>query len=190
MSSAQKFLVFVAGLVLAVAFIGAGFATYNNSNDTYKQSTQQISNLNSEFTDADKSIYDGVTETGSAVIRVISKFWEDDTVEVLVCTVDGKDLIYSKRAYDMAVGNAASGSYVTPTLVSGLPATDCNGKSFDSESSDKVDLKIAVSTAYSGGYNKSLTAATAGYISDTASFEGSVQRDQNGTIRRITFVQQ
>lgn len=191
MSSVQKFLMFVAGLILTVFFIMAAYNVYHKSNDTYKEGTKQLTRTEKEFTDADKSIYNDITESGSGVIRTIDKYWEDDTTEVVVCTLDGKNLIYSKRAYDMAVGNTASGTYQVPNIVSGLPSADCTGVPFASEDgSATAELKIAVSTAYSGGYDKALSAASAGYIAEQGTFKGSVQRDQNGLVRRITFIQQ
>lgn len=39
------------------------------------------------------------------------------------------------------------------------------------------------------GYNNATTLGSGGYISASSSFEGSVQKDANGKIRRITFVQ-
>lgn len=190
MSTAKKMLLFAAGLVLTVVFIGIGFKTFGSANDTYKSASKQQSAQSKEFIDTDKTIYDGTTETGASVIRAISKFWEDSTTEVLVCTSDGKNLIYSKRAYEMAVGKTANGSYVLPNIVSGLPAADAVGHAFTLDSNNSAELMIAVNTAYSGGYNNATTAATAGYISDTALFLGSVQKDQNGLVRRITFIQQ
>lgn len=190
MSTAQKVFLFAAGFLICVLFIAIGFRTFSSGNDLYKSASKQQSQQSKEFVDTDKSIYDGVSETGASVIRAISKYWEDSNTEVVVCTLDGKDLIYSKRAYDMSTGKAAQGSYVLPSIVSGAVTTDAVGREFDSDSKNPVDLRIAVNTAYDSGYDKSTTAATAGYISDTAVFIGSVQRDKNGMVRRITFVQQ
>lgn len=39
------------------------------------------------------------------------------------------------------------------------------------------------------GYNALVSIGSAGFISETSVFEGSVQKDLNGSIRRITFVQ-
>ena len=39
------------------------------------------------------------------------------------------------------------------------------------------------------GYNNAATLGSGGYISTSSSFEGSIQKDANGKIRRITFVQ-
>lgn len=39
------------------------------------------------------------------------------------------------------------------------------------------------------GYNTGATMGSGGYISTTSNFLGSIQKDANGTIRRITFVQ-
>ena len=39
------------------------------------------------------------------------------------------------------------------------------------------------------GYNNASTLGSGGYISTSSSFEGSIQKDANGKIRRITFVQ-
>ena len=43
--------------------------------------------------------------------------------------------------------------------------------------------------ATQNGYNGMVTVGSGGYISNSASFTGSVQKDANGAIRRITFVQ-
>lgn len=50
--------------------------------------------------------------------------------------------------------------------------------------------KVAASVlATKTGYNATLAVGSGGYISNTATFVGSVQKDINGAIRRITFVQ-
>lgn len=43
--------------------------------------------------------------------------------------------------------------------------------------------------ATENGYNGLVTVGSGGYISNSASFTGSVQKDANGAIRRITFIQ-
>lgn len=40
------------------------------------------------------------------------------------------------------------------------------------------------------GYNSLLQVGSGGYISSSATFKGSIQKDSNGIVRRITFVQQ
>lgn len=47
--------------------------------------------------------------------------------------------------------------------------------------------KLILATA--NGYNASAAVGSGGYISSTSAFTGSVQKDANGAIRRITFVQ-
>lgn len=44
--------------------------------------------------------------------------------------------------------------------------------------------------ATENGYNSLATVGSGGYVSTTSNFIGSIQKDTNGTIRRITFIQQ
>lgn len=52
------------------------------------------------------------------------------------------------------------------------------------------DLKSTSLTSSTTGYNSGASASTAGYINPRKNFKGSIQRDTNGNIRSVVFVQQ
>lgn len=52
------------------------------------------------------------------------------------------------------------------------------------------DLKSSSLTSSTTGYNSGASANTAGYINPRKNFKGSIQRDTNGNIRSVVFVQQ
>lgn len=52
------------------------------------------------------------------------------------------------------------------------------------------DLKSSSLTSSTTGYNSGASASTQGYINPRKNFKGSIQRDTNGNIRSVVFVQQ
>ena len=94
------------------------------------------------------------------------------------------------------VTNSKNNQYLT-----GIPQSDAMGKSFncaDAGQDKTATVKKAPilsatepnGTCTSSGYNSSLVMSSLGYISTSATFKGTVQKDINGDVRRVTFVQQ
>lgn len=111
----------------------------------------------------------------------------------------------SLDSYDDATNTSACYLVTNPNnnqFLSGIPQSDAVGKAFSCidaarQTSTATVQKATIYSATnitgvctSSGYNASLGISSKGFISTSATFKGSVQRDVNGDVRRITFVQQ
>ena len=109
------------------------------ASDTASEGTGQINQLQAEFTDASKTMYDGTEVSGSEVLNVIRKF-SDETMGILVQT--NKNKTYYNYNFDVDKGelgkaldnsyknaqDVASDKYINPTaLVQGSIVKDVNG---------------------------------------------------------------
>lgn len=117
----------------------------------------------------------------------------------------------SSLTYDDATG--CSARYLVfaqnaTQLLSNLPQYDAKGKPFEAQTGQnttavvhKAPSSVAEATSLFGsgdgytylelatGYNSAAKMLNPGYISDSAHFNSSIQKDINGDVRRITFVQ-
>ncbi len=85
MENSLKGLILAAGVIITCVVVGLGFYIAREAKDTATGGAGQISSLNSEFNENDKSIYDGLTVSGSEVFNAINKF-RDEEVAVKVVT--------------------------------------------------------------------------------------------------------
>lgn len=213
-------------LLIAVGIASAMFMIYRIGMTLVNKGASQAAQLTADFDDIDKQKYDGMSLLGDDVIDAISKFWDDSTCEVVVCTVDGINAVYNVESPD--------NTYTVPFSeeFSGVPVADCKGRSFTGKAADwtipggvttqdvggvqcydakslaTVGLGADGTVASNGiivdankiasngqtltganGYNTLVPVGSAGYIATTTTFTGSVQKDANGSIRRITFIQ-
>lgn len=103
------------------------------------EGTGQINQLQAEFTDASKTMYDGTEVSGSEVLNVIRKF-SDETMGILVQT--NKNKTYYNYNFDVDKGelgkaldnsyknaqDVASDKYINPTArFQGSIVKDVNG---------------------------------------------------------------
>lgn len=78
MENSLKGLILAAGVIITCIVIGLGFYISREARDTAAGGAGQISKLNAEFNESDKSMYDGLEVSGSEVINVINKFKNED----------------------------------------------------------------------------------------------------------------
>ena len=93
MENSLKGLLLAAGVIITCIVIGLGFYIAREARDTAANSTGQISKLNAEFTESDKTMYDGMNVSGSEVVNVINKF-KNDTMGIVVSTNAGATTYY------------------------------------------------------------------------------------------------
>lgn len=101
MENSLKGLILAAGTIITCVVISLGFFISREAKDTASGGANQINQLNMEFSESDKAMYDGASVSGSEVISVIKKF-KNDKVAILVKTNK------SNTAYGYNV-NATSG---------------------------------------------------------------------------------
>ena len=189
-----------AKLLICVFIVSVMFAIYKAGSNMTNKGLSQAADLTATANDIDKQKYEGMTITGDQVQQVISDYWEEPTCEIVVCTLDGVNAVYNKESTD--------GTYAVPfqETLTGMPSTDCKGRAFANDltvtniSGNAIIIDAArlvqnptgtthTILATPNGYNTGATMGSGGYISTTSNFLGSIQKDANGTIRRITFVQ-
>lgn len=74
MENSLKGLILAAGTIITCVVISLGFFISREAKDTAANGANQINKLNAEFSESDKTIYDGATVSGSEVINVIKRF--------------------------------------------------------------------------------------------------------------------
>lgn len=74
MENSLKGLILAAGTIITCLVISLGFFIAKEAKTSAMNGAGQINNLNSEFVQSDKIIYDGAQITGSEVINTIHKF--------------------------------------------------------------------------------------------------------------------
>lgn len=219
MEESNKFITVAVGLLVTIGLCTAVFFIYRNGSTMIKKGTSQLGNLTADLDDTDKQIYDGMTMLGSDVISAINKYWDDDTCEVVVCTKDGVNAAYNygsnvampfdedftgmpttdavglvfsgKAAEDRSgLGDGQMADAVAAEGRSAGHAKICNAlATISSNISDGAGGTTSVPLATQTGYNATISMGASGFISGNSQFVGSVQKDANGNIRRITFVQ-
>ena len=75
MENSLKGLMLAAGIIITCIIISLGFYIAREARDTASEGTGQINQLQAEFTDASKTMYDGTEVSGSEVLNVIRQ-WE------------------------------------------------------------------------------------------------------------------
>ena len=75
MENSLKGLMLAAGIIITCIIISLGFYIAREARDTASEGTGQINQLQAEFTDASKTMYDGTEVSGSEVLNVIRKLY-------------------------------------------------------------------------------------------------------------------
>lgn len=207
------------GLLVAIGLAAMTIFIYRQASVMIKKGTSQLGIIAGDLDDTDKQIYDGMSLLGNDVISAISKYWEDDTCEIVVCTKDGANVAYNYGSNITTPFNEDLTGVPTTDAVglpfSGKAAEDCSAAGADQPASavaaegkaaNHAKICNALTTisgtvtnsegatenvylATSTGYNGTVSMGSNGYISGNSQFIGSIQKDGNGNIRRITFVQ-
>ena len=74
MENSLKGLLLAAGTIITCVVISLSFFIAREAKNTANNGANQINQLNAEFMESDKTIYDGARVSGSEVINVIKKF--------------------------------------------------------------------------------------------------------------------
>lgn len=85
MENSLKGLIMAAGTIITCLIISLGFFIAREAKDSASAGSAQISKLNAEFMENDKSIYDSTEVSGSEVINAIRKF-KNDALGISVAT--------------------------------------------------------------------------------------------------------
>lgn len=89
MDNSLKGLILAAGVIITCLVVGLGFYLSREAKNTSNNGASQISKMNSEYQDVDKSMYDGLKISGREVVKLIKKS-SDDYFKITVRT--GKNL--------------------------------------------------------------------------------------------------
>ncbi len=139
MENSLKGLMLAAGIIITCIIISLGFYIAREASDTASSGTGQINELQAEFADTSKTMYENTEVSGSEVINVIRKF-SDEMIGIKVQTKkntsyyiyqfsdsDGSLKNASSLDYKSAQ-NAASANYINPTgRFLGAVVRDANG---------------------------------------------------------------
>lgn len=199
MDATKIVMIAVSVLVLAV-IVGAIVTVMKQGQNAFKSGestlTDQLSDLNTSKYD----VYDGLPMDGSSVVDLINNTFDDPEIECVVCTKDGSNLVYNCTLVPDENGNVSG--YVISNGVDGtagtdddeklsnVPTYDALHKAFAEAGGDANPLTPATDLMVVTGYDVTTSVSKPGYISTTANFDVTVQKNVNGTVRRITFVQQ
>ena len=111
MENSLKGLMLAAGIIITCIIISLGFYIAREARDTAASGTGQINQLQAEFSDTSKTMYDGTEVSGSEVINVIRKF-SDDAMGIKVVTSKTSTYYgYHFTEGDGALGEKSSSSY-------------------------------------------------------------------------------
>ena len=102
MENSLKGLILAAGVIITCVVVGLGFYIAREAKDTATNGAGQITMLNSEFSNNDKTIYDGITVSGSEVLNAIKKFKDE---EISVKVVTSKSTTYYNYSLDTSEKN-------------------------------------------------------------------------------------
>lgn len=139
MENSLKGLMLAAGIIITCIIISLGFYIAREASDTASSGTGQINELQAEFADTSKTMYENTEVSGSEVINVIRKF-SDETIGVKVVTKKNTSYyIYQFNDSDGTLKNASvldyksaqvttNSNYINPTgRFLGSVIRDANG---------------------------------------------------------------
>ena len=139
MENSLKGLMLAAGIIITCIIISLGFYIAREASDTASSGTGQINELQAEFADTSKTMYENTEVSGSEVINVIRKF-SDEMIGIKVQTKkntsyyiyqfsDSDGSLKNASALDYkSAQNAASANYINPTgRFLGAVVRDANG---------------------------------------------------------------
>lgn len=165
----------VAIVAVAITYV---FNLQSTGKDALNQGNEQIVEGIAAMTSGQWDMYDGSTQSGETVIRVINSTFSDVNIEVLVCTKDGANLVYNLSPTIYGVTSKGTGSmtingknYTTelfklntnvndPDPLSNIPAEDANGSDFT------VDNGAVIARAFTQDF-----VTNAGWASDPTKSE-------------------
>lgn len=113
MDNSLKGLILAAGVIITCLVVGLGFYLSREAKNTSNNGASQISSMNSEYQDVDKTIYNGLKISGREVVEVIKKS-SDTNFKITVVT--GKSVtptLYSAAPTSFPI--QSSDDYINPT---------------------------------------------------------------------------
>lgn len=139
MENSLKGLMLAAGIIITCIIISLGFYIAREASDTASSGTGQINELQAEFADTSKTMYENTEVSGSEVINVIRKFSEEmigikvqtkkNTSYYIYQFSDSDGSLKNASSLDYkSAQNAASANYINPTgRFLGAVVRDANG---------------------------------------------------------------
>lgn len=122
MDNSLKGLILAAGVVITCIVVGLGFYISREAKNTSSGGISQITRMNSEYQDINKTMYDGIKVSGREVVEAIEKY-EDEirtgVFSVIVYTglrnIAGTGIIFQSSQYDVErIKEKKSEYYVNP----------------------------------------------------------------------------
>ncbi len=116
-SEAVKIMLLVATVIIVCVLCAVGFKMTNEGKSSVNASTNNLNNMTSQYSDIDKSIYDGSTVQGSEVVNLIKKVINSDeyvAIRVSTKSDSNRDYNYGFTAASGTTG-AKLGTKVTGT---------------------------------------------------------------------------
>lgn len=122
MSAIEKFLIFVAGLLLVFGFIGFVYFTNTTAKESGNKAVSDIAKLNTQIEESDYTDYDGTIITGAEALNLVKRFSQNE----ICITIGGTSYIYTDNSLttpmtDQQLSDAikaaktkTSGSYINP----------------------------------------------------------------------------
>lgn len=112
MSNSLKGLLLAAGVIITCIVVSLGFYISREANAAATNGVGQISRMNKEISESDKSMYDGLEVTGSEVINAINK---NKNEELSIKVITKKSTVYYNRLLAKGDGElgAVSGASIT-----------------------------------------------------------------------------
>lgn len=107
MDNSLKGLILAAGVIITCLVVGIGFYISREANATATSGVGQISKMNKEVSESDKSMYEGMDVSGSEVINIINKYKTDD-ISIKVTTK--KSTVYYVRNLKNSDSELSTGS--------------------------------------------------------------------------------
>lgn len=165
MDNALKGIILAVGVVITCVVIGIAFYYSRESKNLSSKASGDLNDLTSEFDDPQKLTFDGMTVTGREVINQIEKYATDDTTVIRV--------IHKNNDVDLYNG-AVEVAYCKDTA----------DQAAGTETTIASDKYTAVT------YDRTQDANADTYINAGGKFVGSVQKNADGVITMITFLQE
>lgn len=198
------------GVVLAIvaALIASVLIVFNLGKSKVTTATESLTKATSDLEDSDLTVYDGTSIQGSEVINVINKYKEEPTFYINVVKKSQKEsAAYKAYGLGMLYGHAGnhSGVKFIPKVgsskteeVSMKSAGDIILGALSKGDGDVPKGCVAAeetedgktTLAYAKEYIETWTSDHQWYIPEGKVFKGSIQRDSDGNITLVTFVQQ
>ncbi len=101
MENSLKGLILAAGTIITCVIVTLGFYIAREAKQTATNSANQINEMNVEFMENDKIIYDGATVSGTEVVNVIKKMQND---KIGICVINGGTTTYYGYNFNTSTG--------------------------------------------------------------------------------------